>query len=253
MAGHERFDIRKIFDLLLEVTVGEFLHRLDTTIHEMAFNIQRSTPRYRVKRPKTIRDEEENEAVSNAVTNFSSQPTPITTKVFEDDGMSLPLMISLWVLNKHLSKTLLDCGLLVELLSKRFLRGMKPQPAIQKDNHIRMSLANDSVTTLDEYVIIPINVERVNAVIKAWLVDVEVYDLLFGITWMRQANCVQMFGEEQITIKGNDRKIHTVPAQIYPMEVKLPVVEFDKEIGTNEWTADDACQELLDQQEKDLL
>lgn len=74
MAGHERFDIRKIFDLPLEVAVGEFLDRSNTTIREMAFNMQRSTPRYRVKRPKPIRDEE-NQAVSNAVTiSFHSHP-----------------------------------------------------------------------------------------------------------------------------------------------------------------------------------
>lgn len=39
-----------------------------------------------------------------------------------------------------------------------------------------MSLANDNITTLDEYVVIPINIEGVKAVIKAWFVDVEVYD-----------------------------------------------------------------------------
>ncbi len=109
-AGHERFDIRKIFDLPLEVTVGEFLDRSDTTIREMAFKMQRSTSKYRVKRPKPIRNKEENQAVSNAVINFSSQPPLITAKVSEDDGMSLPLMISSCVLNQHLSKTLLDVG-----------------------------------------------------------------------------------------------------------------------------------------------
>ncbi len=64
--------------------------------------------------------------------------------------------------------------------------------------------------------------------------DVEVYDLLLGITWIRQVNCTQMFGEGKIIIKGNERKISTVPAQIYPMEVELPVVKFDEEIETNE-------------------
>ncbi len=130
---------------------------------------------------------------------------------------------------------------------------MKPRPDIEKNDNIRVSLANDSVTTLDKYAIIPINVEGVEAVIKAWLVDIEVYDLLLGITLIRRANCTQMFNEGRITIKGNDRKIRTVPAQIYPREIKLPVVEFDEEIETNEWTVDDACQEVLDQQEKDLL
>ena len=76
-------------------------------------------------------------------------------------------MIFPWVFNQQLCKTFLDVGSLVELFSKISVRQMKPRPAIQKDGHIRVSLANDSVTTLDEYVIIPINVERVEAVIKA--------------------------------------------------------------------------------------
>lgn len=36
---HKRFNIRKIFDLLLEVTIREFPDCLDTTICELAFNI----------------------------------------------------------------------------------------------------------------------------------------------------------------------------------------------------------------------
>lgn len=115
---------------------------------------------------------------------------------------------------------------------------MNPGPAIQRDGRIRVSLANDSVTTLNKYVIIPINVEGVEAVIKAWLVDVGVYDLLLGITWMRRANCTQMFGEGKITIRGYDEKNRTIPAQIYPMVVKLPVVEFDEGTETDDWTAD---------------
>lgn len=215
MTGSERFDIKKIFDLPLEVTVGEFLDRSDSTIREMAYNMQRSTPRYRVKKSKVIRDEEEeNHAVSNAITNLASRPPPITAKVSEDDGMSIPLMISSWVLNQHLSRTLLDGGSLVELLSKRFIHKMKPRPTIQRDGRIRVSLANDSVTTLDEYVVIPINVEGVEAVIKAWLVDVEVYDLLLGINWMRRANCTQMFGEEKSLSREMTRRFvqyrHTI-------------------------------------------
>lgn len=142
--------------------------------------------RYRVKKPKRVRDEEqENTMVGNAVINASIRLPPITARVLEDDGMSLPLMISSRVLNQYLLKALLDGGSLVKLLSKQFVHGMKPRPAIKKDGHIRVSLANDSITILDKYVIISINVERVEVVIKAWLVDVEVYDLLLGITWMR--------------------------------------------------------------------
>lgn len=89
--------------------------------------------------------------------------------------------------------------------------------------------------------IIPINMEGVEAVIKAWLIDIEVYDLFFGITWMRQANCLQMFGERKITIKRNDQKIRTIPTQIYLIKLKLPVVEFEEEMEINEWITDDVC------------
>lgn len=88
----------------------------------------------------------------------------------------------LWVFKQHLSKTLLDGGLLVKLFSKRFIYGIKPRPAIQRDGHIYISPANNSATIVDKYVIIPINVEGVEAVIKAWLIYVEVYDLIFCIT-----------------------------------------------------------------------
>lgn len=80
--------------------------------------------------------------------------------------------------------------------------------------------------------------------------DVKVDDLFFGITWMRQANYTQMFSEKKITIKDNDQKIRIVPANIYAMKVKLPIVEFDNDSKTNKWTVDNACQELLDQQRK---
>lgn len=59
-----------------------------------------------------------------------------------------------------------------------------------------------------------------------------------------------MFGERKITIRRNDRKICIIPAQIYFMEVKLPVVEFDKGVKTDDWIANEACQELFNQQGK---
>lgn len=105
--------------------------------------------------------------VGKAAMNLFLQPTLITARVLEDDGISFTLMISSWVHNQHLSKTLLNDGLLVELLSRQFVCGIKPRPAIPRDSRIRVSLADDSVTTLDDYIINPINVEGMKAVIKA--------------------------------------------------------------------------------------
>lgn len=44
-----------------------------------------------------------------------------------------------------------------------------------------MSFVNNNITTLNKYIIISINIEGVEKVIKTWLVDIKVYDLLFGI------------------------------------------------------------------------
>lgn len=101
----------------------------------------------------------------------------------KDDEMSLALMISSWVLHQHLAKTFLEKGLLVKLLSRRCVREMKSRPSTQRDSHIQVELANDKVTTSDKYLDIAIKVERVEAVMKAWLVDDEVYDVLLGMDW----------------------------------------------------------------------
>lgn len=109
-------------------------------------------------------------------------------------------------------KTLLGIGLLVELLSKKFVYIIKPWPAIQKDGYICVSFENNSVTILDKYVIIPINVKKVKTVIKTWLVNIEVYNLFLGITWIRQANYIQMFDEKKVTIKRNNQNFYVILA-----------------------------------------
>lgn len=46
IAKHERFDIKKIFDFLFEVTVREFFDHSNTKIYTIMFNMQRSISRY---------------------------------------------------------------------------------------------------------------------------------------------------------------------------------------------------------------
>ena len=84
MTESERFDIKKIFNLLLEVIVGKFLDCFDSTIHEIAYNMLQFTLRYQVKKFKVIRNKKkENHAVSNTITYLVSSPLPITAKSIE--------------------------------------------------------------------------------------------------------------------------------------------------------------------------
>lgn len=62
---------------------------------------------------------------------------------------------------------------------------MKPLLAIQRDGCIHVSLINDSITTLDKYVIIPIHVKRIEVAIKVLLIDIKVYNSLLDIKSMR--------------------------------------------------------------------
>ena len=108
-------------------------------------------------------------------------PPPITVYVYDDDGKSTPLMITAWVGDNRFTKALLDGGSLVELISRKKLNKIIPPPVVHNDGYIRVSLANDTLDTLTRYAKLPINVQGVEALIKVWVVNVEVYDILLGL------------------------------------------------------------------------
>ena len=85
IAGRARFDVKKIFDLPLEVTLGEFLDQSDITIKELAYNMQKTTPRYRIRKAKTgnaLQQDHLPATSSNAVLH----PSPITSSACDNDG-----------------------------------------------------------------------------------------------------------------------------------------------------------------------
>lgn len=76
MAGRTRFDVKKIFDLPIEVTLGKFLDRSDVTIKELAFNMKKTTPRYRIRKAKT-RDAPQQDQPPTTSSNAVLHPPPI--------------------------------------------------------------------------------------------------------------------------------------------------------------------------------
>jgi len=83
-----RFNIKNVFDLPIQLSLGELLDRLDTTIKELAYGMQRATPRYRVKRtteasnPIAVPPNQGNVATLAA----ALIPPEITARAYEDDG-----------------------------------------------------------------------------------------------------------------------------------------------------------------------
>jgi len=95
MQSRGRFDISRILDLSLELTVGELLDRSDITIKDLAFNMQRSIPRYRIKRSKVNAEDQEAETVQASMSiSAAVLPSEVTARAYEDDGLSKPLMIN---------------------------------------------------------------------------------------------------------------------------------------------------------------
>ena len=76
-------------------------------------------------------------------------------------------MIVAWVQSVKLGKTLLDGSSLVELISRRKLNQIVPKLRVNNNGYLRVSLATDKTDILTDYIIIPINIEGVEAFIKA--------------------------------------------------------------------------------------
>ena len=238
--GKLRLISDRLFEKQVSFTIGELLDASDDLVKDMACGMQRATPGYRVRKPAK-QSEPTPPGFSGALILAAAATPPIMSQAYEDDGQSQPVIIVAWVRTFRLMKVLLDSGSLVELISPWVVRREKQQPPIYNDGYLRVSLATDKIDVLTEYVKVPVNVEGDEAIIKAWLVDVDIYDLLLGLTWMRRVHCNPHYGSGIVTINGGDNVLRQVPAQLAPMGTKLPIVEFDKE----EESADQACQHLL--------
>ena len=147
-------------------------------------------------------------------------------------------------------KTLLDGGSIVELISQSLVRKMSPRPLIFRDRQLRVSLANDNLTTLTEYVKIRVNVEGLDTMIMAWLIDVKVYDFLLGILWMRRVRLSQLYANGKVTVCGQNSLQIEVPTKLSPIHIDLPEVELESE---EDMTVDELCQQLLEDSENEML
>lgn len=253
MQSRSRFDISRILDLSLELTVEKLLNRSNIIIKDLAFNMQRSTSRYRIKRSK-INVENDTQKIETVQVSMLISTAVLSSKVivraYEDNDLSKPFMINFWIETQRLSKSLLNEGSLVKLLNRKVYNRMKPKPKVRTNEYIRISLVNDSIIIFREYVLISVNVKGIEAVIKTWLIDVKVYDLLLRVSWLRRVHCNQKYDQNKITVMKNDMTIREVSTQLMSMSINLSVMKLNED---DDWTTDEVCQYLLEEQEKAQL
>ena len=157
LAGQPPYNvIDKIFNKPINITAGQLFNISDTVMKQMAFSLQRCTPRYQMKKTRRLpineHDVIDNTFITNAVAKAVTTPLVITFRAYDDNGKSQPMMITTWVNNLRMPKTLLDSGSMVELISRSLVRKISPRPLIFRDGQLCISLANDDLTTLTEYV-----------------------------------------------------------------------------------------------------
>ena len=193
----------------VEILLGELLDRSDVTVKEMAYMMQRAIPQYHVRRaPKAKVVEEEPSAASLVLAaSVQKHPPEVTAHAQDDDGQSQPVIITSWIEAIKLVNTLLDRGSVVELVNHRKLQTIKPPPRIHADGHLRVCLATDVISTLTNYVHLPVNVEGVQALVKVWVVDNQVYNLLLGILWIRRVAFCPDYSTGKVVIRGDDAMV----------------------------------------------
>ena len=103
-------------------------------------------------------------------------------------------MITSWIGAVKILKTLADGGLIVELANRFKLVKMSVPPPIHTERHLRVSLATNIISTLTNHIFLSVNVQNIQAIVKAWIVENQVYDLWLGILWMRRVGFAPDFG-----------------------------------------------------------
>lgn len=248
----DRLAAGDLMNLEFTTSVGKVLNASDTLRQEFALQLQRNTPKYRVKKSSKGKQreppEDSQQANNVAMAMAATGPPEVSARAYEDDGQSQPLMVTSWIGNVRMAKTLLDGGSIVELINHRKLLRMEPAPYVHTDGHLRVNLATDVIETLTNYTIVPVNVEGVEADVKAQIVDNQVYDMLLGIPWMRRVAFSTHYGLGLVTICGNDGVERQVASEIFPTRIDLPVVEIDSDDDLSD-IADAACQVVIDEME----
>ena len=213
MTFSRRFDVKRILNLSIELSLEKLLDKLNAIIKKLAYNMQRVTSRYRIRKSKKQANNsnstfDEVMLVVFALISLSN----ITARAYENDEQSKSMMITSWIHTIKLLKTLLDEKSLIELLSKKKLNQIHSRSRMYTNDYLRVSLATNKLNILTNYVKISINVEEIEALIRAWIMNVDIYDLLLDLSWMRRVHCNSHYESKIVIISEDDSQIRQVQA-----------------------------------------
>ena len=119
---------------------------------------------------------------------------------------------------------------------------------IYNNEHFWVSLTIDAIHILTKYVYLFINMIEIEAMIKAWIVKNQIYDLLLEISWMKKINFNSNYKMRQIIICENNNVFRAISIKIFSYETNLSTIKFKENEEIEENVVDTICQILLDEQ-----
>ena len=93
---------------------------------------------------------------------------PVIKTVTHEDKEVVCLYIDAWIEENKISKTFVDSGAVVELISQKVVQDLKLTVYCMDEKWI-LQLADDGHATVQEYVWVTVNISGVRALVKAFI------------------------------------------------------------------------------------
>ncbi len=188
--GKNRFQVGAFLDTPVTVPIRQLLDRSPQLKVQLACAIASSHPTKREKKSTEPNSVETAEAASKFWT------LPVIETVAHEDEEIICLYIDSCIEEKKISKTLVDSGAVVELISRKVVQDLNLL-VYYMDKKWTLELVGYGYATLQEYVWITVNVSGVQALVQTFILgNRQAYDLLLSKRWMYKIQQLRVMDPE---------------------------------------------------------
>lgn len=126
MQSCDKFNISRILNLSLKLTVEKLLNQFNIIIKDLTFNMQRFILKYKIKRSKINIKNQEVKIMQVSMIIFTAiLSSKVMIRAYKNNNLSKSLMINFWIETQRLSKSLLNENSLMKLLNWKIYNKMK--------------------------------------------------------------------------------------------------------------------------------
>lgn len=153
----------------------------------------------------------------------------------EDTGPISCMYIRAFVKGVQVDRTMVDSGAVIELISPGLVKRIGLH-TLQMDKKWSLKLANDIIVPITQYTLIPLNVEGIQTICRAYVMgESETYELLLSKNWLRRVRAVEDHGRNTLVISGrNGKKANVTITQATPFPDRVVELREEEDGGSEE-------------------